>query len=80
MINKLTLLMAVASLITATPAAAGWIYLYPDANWFGYRDRDGVLHSFQADAARYDRSTNDFQVQIGERWFSVGRDIEQLTD
>jgi hypothetical protein len=57
-----------------------WMYLTPDFNWFGYLDGDGVLHRFQADAARYDRSTNDYQVQIQGRWLSVGTDISRLTD
>jgi hypothetical protein len=69
-----------ALLTIATAARAGWTYLVPGYDWFGYRDRNGVLHSFQADAARYDRSTNDYQVLIRGHWLSVGRDVEQLTN
>jgi len=72
--------LILAALAIAPTAHAGWLYLYPDANWYGFRDRAGVLHSFQADAARYDRATNDFQVEVGGRWYSVGRDVDRLTD
>jgi hypothetical protein len=57
-----------------------WMYLTPDYNWFGYLDEDGVLHRFQADDARYDRATNDYQVLIRGRWLTVGTDISRLTD
>jgi hypothetical protein len=62
----------------ANPSA--WTYLVPDFNYFGFRDTNGVLHAWQADQARYDRATRDYQVRIGGRWLSVGRDIFQLTD
>jgi hypothetical protein len=78
--NQILVLTTITSLMVATTAYAGWIYLYPDCNWFGCRDRNGVMHSFQADAARYDRSRNDYQIQIYGHWFSVGRDIYQLTE
>jgi hypothetical protein len=80
MIKKtLILLMAIAALI-ATNVNAGWIYLAPDYHYFGFRDRDGVLHTFQADQARYNNVTRDYQVRIRGRWLSVGRDVDQLTD
>jgi hypothetical protein len=59
---------------------SSWTYMYPDFNYFGYRDGNGVLHSFRAEQARYNPSTKDYQVQIHGRWLSVGRDIFQLTD
>jgi hypothetical protein len=57
-----------------------WIYLHPDFNAFGYRDRSGVLHAWQADAARYNQRTRLYQVQINGRWLTVGVDVFQLTD
>ena len=66
--------------MTVATANAGWLYLVPDYNWFGYRDRNGVLHVWRADQARYDSQTRDFQVVIRGHWLSVGRDVDQLTD
>jgi hypothetical protein len=49
MIKKiLTMLTAIAYLTIAT-ANAGWLYLAPGFNYFGFRDRDGVLHAWQAE-------------------------------
>jgi hypothetical protein len=79
MTNKKLTLTAIVSLIIATTAHAGWIYLYPDFNWFGYRDRSGVLHAWQADEARYNNVTRDYQVEINGHWLSVGQDVYQLT-
>jgi hypothetical protein len=67
-------------LTIAATADAGWTYLNPGFDYFGFRDRNGVLHSFQADQARYNRARNDYQVLIRGRWLFVGRDIYQLTD
>ena len=77
--KTLVLLLTIDSLIIAT-AHAGWLYLVPDYNYFGYLDGRGVLHTFQADAARYDRATNDYQVEINGHWLSVGRDVDKLTN
>ena len=61
MIKKTFILLTIlAGLAIATNATAGWTYLYPDYNWFGFRDREGVLHSFQADGARYNRARHDY--------------------
>lgn len=76
----LALLTMLAALAIAPTANAGWLYLVPDYTWFGYRDRAGVVHAAQADAARYNNVTRDYQVQIGGRWYSVGRDVDRLTD
>jgi len=73
--KSLILLTMIAALMIA-PAHAGWVYLVPGYDLYGYRDREGVLHVFEADGARYDRSTNDFQVMIHGHWLSVDR----LTD
>jgi hypothetical protein len=78
-INPLVTLLA-ATALTITTAAAGWVYLVPGYDWYGFRDRDGVMHAWQADEARYDQRTRDFQVLINGRWLTVGRDIDQLTD
>jgi hypothetical protein len=59
---------------------AGLTYLNPGFDYFGCRDRSGVLHAWQADQARYDNVTRDYQVRIRGHWLSVGRDIDQLTD
>ena len=48
-------------------------------DWFGFRDRTGVLHAWQSDAARYDWRTKDYQVQIRGHWLSVGSDVYRLT-
>jgi hypothetical protein len=64
-------------MINAT-ANAGWLHLAPSFDWYGYRDRSGVLHAWQADAARYE--TRDYQVQIRGCWLSVGKDVYRLTD
>ena len=74
------ILLAVIAGLTIASADAGWVYFYPDFNWFGYRDRNGVLHSFQADQARYNNQTRDYEVLIRGRWLSVGSDIFQLTN
>jgi len=66
--------------LTIAPVHAGWVYLVPGYDLFGGYDRNGVLHSFRADAARYNNVTRDYQVQIGGRWYSVGRDVDRLTD
>jgi len=66
--------------LTIAPVHAGWVYLIPGYDLYGFRDREGVVHSFEADAARYDRRTNDFQVMIHGHWLSVGRDVDRLTD
>jgi hypothetical protein len=58
--------------------STGWQYLNPDYSIFGYRDRNGVLHTFQADMGRYNHSTNDYQVLINGHWLSVGVDIFKL--
>jgi hypothetical protein len=47
MIKKFFILTTLACLTVAT-AQAGWIYLVPGYDLFGYRDRNGVLHVFQA--------------------------------
>jgi hypothetical protein len=79
MIKKLLTLTALVSLTIAT-ANAGWLYLIPNFDVYGYRDRSGVLHCFEADAARYDQRTRVYEVRIGGRWLVVGADIYQLTD
>jgi hypothetical protein len=73
-------LIVIVCLMIATNAHAGWIYLVPDYNYFGFRDRNGVLHAWQGDQARYNNVPRDYQVQINGHWLSVGRDIYQLTD
>jgi hypothetical protein len=73
----LSAVLAIACLTIAT-ANAGWIYLVPTFDWYGFRDSNGVLHSFQADAARYDQRTRDYQIQIRGHWLSVGRDVFKL--
>jgi hypothetical protein len=40
--KTLLILIAIACLLIAT-AHAGWVYLVPDYNWFGYLDGRGVL-------------------------------------
>jgi hypothetical protein len=71
--------MMIAALMIATNAHAGWVYLVPGYDYFGFRDRDGVLHAWQADAARYNPRTHDYEVMIDGRWLSVGRDVFRLT-
>ena len=44
MIKKTLILLTVIACMTVATANAGWLYLVPDYNWFGYRDRNGVLH------------------------------------
>jgi hypothetical protein len=53
------MLIVIACLTIAT-AHAGWLYLTPGFDYFGFRDREGVLHAWQADRARYDRRTHDY--------------------
>jgi hypothetical protein len=65
--------------MTAT-AHAGWLYLAPRFDYYGFRDSNGVLHSFQADAARYDQRSRDYQVLIHGRWLTVGQQIFRLTE
>jgi hypothetical protein len=77
MTKKLTILTTVAYLTIAT-AQAGWIYLVPSFDVFGYRDRSGVLHAFQADQARFDQRMRIYQAQIHGRWLTVGEDVCQL--
>jgi hypothetical protein len=63
----------------ATTSTA-WTYLQPDYNYFGYRDSNGVLHAWQADQARYNSQTRDYQVLIQGHWLSVGAHVFRLTD
>jgi hypothetical protein len=74
------LLTALIAILMIQIAHAEWQYLAPGFEWYGYRDREGVLHSFQPAEARYDSQTRDFQVLVGGRWLSVGREIFRLTD
>jgi hypothetical protein len=76
----ITLLTAIACMTIATGNAGQWLYLAPTFDYYGYWDSNGVLHAWQADQARYDQRTNDFQVQIRGRWLSVGSQIFQLTN
>ena len=80
MIKKTLITLAAVAGLTITNAVPGWVYLYPNFNWFGYRGLEGVLQAWQADQARYNNVPRDYQVQINGHWLSVGRDIYQLTD
>jgi hypothetical protein len=77
--NKTLIILMIVFLVIVVNTHAGWLYLAPDFNYFGFRDREGVLHAWQADAARYDPRTHDYQVEINGRWLSVGRDVDKLT-
>jgi hypothetical protein len=79
MTKTFAMLAAIACMLITT-ANAGWLYLVPDFSWFGYLDGRGVPHQFQADAARYDQRSRDYQVQIRGHWLRVGRDVFRLTD
>jgi hypothetical protein len=72
--------MFIAAIAIVETAHANWLYLNPGFGFYGYRDSYGVLRAWQADAARYDQRTRDFQVEIHGHWLSIGRDVEQLTD
>jgi hypothetical protein len=78
--KKLLTLLTIYVFVMIANTYAGWIYLVPGYDWFGYRGRDGVLHAWQADEARYDQATRVYQVKINGRWLTVGEDVEQLTD
>ena len=78
--NKLPVYLLVVYAVIITTAHAGWTYLVPNYDWFGYRDRSGVLHAWQADEARYDPVTREYQVLIGRHWLRVGTDVDRLSD
>jgi hypothetical protein len=42
---------------------SSWQYLNPGYGVFGYRDRNGVMHTFQSDMDRYNTSTREFRFQ-----------------
>jgi hypothetical protein len=77
---RLAILTALIALSMIANAMAGWVYLAPGFSRYGYRDSRGVLHVFEPEHARYDPSTRDFQVFVGGRWLSVGREIYRLTE
>jgi hypothetical protein len=43
------LLIVLTALMIAMTAHASWLYLAPGYDYFGFRDREGVLHAWQAD-------------------------------
>ena len=69
---KTLITLTMVAFLTITHATAGWVYLYPSFDWYGYRDQYGVLHAFQADGARYDNVSKVYQVKIHGRWLTVG--------
>jgi hypothetical protein len=71
--------MTIACLLIASSAHAGWLYLVPGYDWFGYRDPSGVLHAWQAEKARYDQSSKVYQVKIHGRWLTVEEDVFKLS-
>jgi hypothetical protein len=78
--KKLLILILALYVVVITTANAGWTYLAPNYDWFGYRDRSGVLHAWQADEARYDRSTKTYEVLINGEWWVVGEDVERISN